>query len=63
MCLLKSIQGVLRSSQHFFLIPILWVFRMLWASQLICRMKVQWEEMSSVAEFQYDVEEGWACKE
>jgi len=35
---------------------------MLWASQPICRMEVQWEEMSSVAEFQYDVEEGWALQ-
>lgn len=25
-------------------------------------MEVQWEEMSSVAEFQYDVEEGWALQ-
>lgn len=32
----------------------LWVFRVLWASQPDCRMEVQWEEMSSVAQSECD---------
>ena len=35
---------------------------MLWARQPVCRMEVQWEEMSSVAGFECDGEKGWALQ-